>query len=113
MTDNEKIARWAGWTDHPMFHGLQPPEGSPMATSLPNYSTDAEAVQLLNVLVEKGYSFNLYHYDTESGMGICLEVNQKHTPYTSVVKRGASIHEAITAAVLQVIEKEKEDESND
>jgi len=24
MTDNEKIARFAGWTDHPIFHGSQP-----------------------------------------------------------------------------------------
>jgi len=105
MTDNEKIARFAGWTDHPMFHGLQPPEGSPMATPLPSYSTDAEAIQLLNVLVEKGYRYEL------SGM---RTVNTSHwcgikKPYDScwiVEEHRSSINESILAAVLAVIERE-------
>jgi hypothetical protein len=101
MTDNEKIARFAGWPECP-------------STFYPKYSTDAEAVQLLNVLVEKGYAFSLYSGEgMNKTFGCCIWKAEEYKYNNPVGEKEdtTTIHEAITSAVLQVIEKETHDES--
>lgn len=68
----------------------------------PNYSTDAEAIDLLNVLVEKDYRPQLYL--SASGNWTCVIA---HKTKAFVFGDAPTIHEAIVAAVLQVIEKEE------
>jgi hypothetical protein len=104
MTDNEKIARFAGWT---FYKGWRNPAGNSTVVC-PNYLTDSAAcLGLLNVLVEKGYGVTLQKAAPEkvwSVLVICDDIINDNQWYTT--SQGDSIHEAITAAVLQVIEKE-------
>ena len=90
MTDSEKIARWAG--PHDGF-------GQP----LPDYSTDAEAAGLLNTLVSRGYDVCLLNRHD----GWYVEYAKS---YIDSVGPYPTIHQAITAAVLWVFEKETSDD---
>ena len=98
MTDNEKlkIVRWMGlykgWSDADVLKTL--------ADYISDYSTDAEAVGLLNVLVEKGYE-PVLSWHRELGEWQCYTVNLEFGEW------GKTIHEAIVDACLRVIEKEE------
>lgn len=99
MTDNEKIrvVRWQGW-----YRGWSDDDVlKSFADHISNYSTDAEAVQLLNVLVEKGYEVTLIYTHN----GATVDISER-IGYVLVECDAPTIHETITAAVLQVIEKE-------
>jgi len=103
MTDNEKIkiVRWMGlykgWSDADMLKTF--------VDHIPDYSTDAEAVQLLNVLAEKGYGPGLlYNRGTPGGWYLLVFDGDVH--HTGGYK--PTIHEAIVAAVLEVIKREQD-----
>lgn len=111
MTDNEKIARWAGWTcfdrdcdDQRTYKQWVSPTGN-WDASYPQYSTDAEAFQLLNVLVEKGYATTIIYTHNGATVDISAPVGR-----VLVECDAPTIHEAITVAVSAVIEKEAQDE---
>jgi len=90
MTDNEKLAKWAGFND------------LMIRAACPNYCRrDSEAVELLNVLVEKGLEAQVWTANKEWG----LTINYYHYPING---EGTypTIHEAITSAVLAMIKKE-------
>jgi len=118
ITDNEKIAKFAGFLDgyrlttdsiEGCCYFNDTTKCVLKIAQLPDYSTDAEAIQLLNTLVKKGYRYEL------SGM---RTVNTSHwcgikKPYDScwiVEEHRSSINESILAAVLAVIEKRAQDE---
>jgi hypothetical protein len=110
VTDNEKIARWAGWKDHEMFHGLQPPFTSPMPLSVPAYINDPVACfGLLDVLVEKGYEIYLEHCGSKWRCGRCGFL---YHPYHPDAEWCVSVKDtkeaAIIAAVIEVIKREQE-----
>jgi len=97
MTDNEKkrIIEWVG------VNKL----GSFMFRS----NNSLEAVWLLNVLVEKGYRWGMKGSVNE----VWFEINKPYSDqlgdWTLCGCWKPTIHEAIVAAVLQVIEKEAQD----
>jgi hypothetical protein len=106
MTDNEKIARWAGYIPTPVVGGItniyyyRHPNGT--LVSPPNYSTDAESIQLMDVLVKKGFYPALY-YSVENGenVGWKFKISVESIPTIA-----SNIHEAIVKAVLQMIEND-------
>jgi len=66
------------------------------------------------VLVEKGYVFSLYS-SKEAAFSCCIwkAEEYKYNNTAGEKEDATTIHEAITSAVLAVIEKEVQDESND
>ena len=109
MTDNGKIAIWAGWTkfvpdtDCPVLkHWMNwtAPDGTKYDTP-PNYcKSDTAAVKLLPVLVERDCTFKIlgapknYYMEIAQGPGFCPMIT---------VERQPTIAAAITAAILQLI----------
>jgi hypothetical protein len=71
---------------------------------LPDYSTDADAIPLLQVLVEKGYSWKIQYLPDGFIAGTIFK-----SDYIIGQKTEPTIHEAVTDAVLQVIKKEVQD----
>lgn len=103
MTDNDKIkiAKWAGWAKTNGGNWINPLTKLIKFTH-PYYSTDAEAIALLPVLVEKGYFVQM-----ECGNDAWVRVIIGSDIVEGCIR--PTIHEAVTAAVLQVIEKEASD----
>lgn len=110
MTDNEKIARWAGVLDgyryttdsvHGWCYFNDKTKHVLYTEKIRTYSTDSEAVELLNVLVGKGYEPELSYCSEHWSLNI-------FTSPKWVVENvwQPTIHQAITAAVLKLIEKE-------
>jgi len=111
MTYNEKIARWAGWRYHieeELWLNPIKERGWAKLEPLPGYFTDAEAIGLLNTLVEKGYYPELSYLRTGSRWWVRLwqKVGAFSVPIYDDYEGKPTIHEAITSAVLAVIEKE-------
>jgi len=108
MTDNEKkkIALYAGIPILKIYR-----DEADNIAQLPKYSTDAEAIGLLNVLAEKGYVFSLYS-SKEAAFSCCIWKAEEYKFNNPVGEKedSTTIHEAITSAVIQVIEKEAQDE---
>lgn len=96
MTDNEKIARWAGWVTDPLLGA---------SANCPNYPSDhAACFDLLDVLVSKGYYPSLKITKPSLEWGVDLNGNREF------VVRKPTKEQAIISAVLQVVEKEEQGE---
>ncbi len=96
MTDNETIARWAG-TVRTMGYGPAP--------DYPDYTKDSAAITLLPVLVKRGYLPTLRCLD----QWLFRVVKPMKYDKVSV---GATIAQAITQAVLNLIESEAKNDLN-
>lgn len=113
MTNNEKIARWAGtkcicnltYKYHEDYCALH---------VVPDYeNSDAAAVTLLPVLAEKGYWFDM-HMATRNTQ---VQVNIHHyycedarLDKCAAIAMKPSISAAISSAILQLIESEASNE---
>lgn len=106
MTDNEKIARWAGWFyDEPLETFFAVHNGYP--------TIPLGVFDLLNVLVEKEISPAL-EWSQDDCCWVCTLVPMGQEGYCVLEEVeeffAGTIHEAITSAVLQVIDKEDSNE---
>lgn len=106
MTNNEKIALWVGLDTHTCdphsFHCEDCFRGS---SQTPDYeNSDAAAVTLLSVLVEKGYDYLI------DGDADRIEVEIFCADSRVVLVSNLSISAAITSAILQLIESEASNE---
>lgn len=107
MEDNRKIAEFLGWRG--IWQGnvslVGVPPWSATEEDIPDYTTsDADAVSLLSVLVEKGYWYDMKNLAPNwTEFLIYWDVMDK--PVASGTKQ--SIAAAITAAVLELIAKEQ------
>ncbi len=117
MTDNEKIAKWAGWTGWTFVTASLEYEdemwwedrnGRFITPYNPTFTTDAEAMPLLDVLVEKGCSSVGLEYEQEKGWMCYCTFGDVVTGELIVSPYKPTRHEAIVAAVLMVIERGEE-----
>lgn len=107
LTDNEKIARWLGWQhDQESDCWMVPTRAGIFQCydGLPRLTVEL----LLNVLVEKGYEPEMWHNALTKMWCIQIFFPTKKTKMCELFS--STIHEAITSAVLQVIESEAQDE---
>lgn len=110
MTDNGKIAIWAGWTkfvpdtDCPVLkHWMNwtAPDGTKYDTP-PNYcKSDTAAVKLLPLLVERGYGVTLN--GTLAADYVSFDCHIRHKPKQVISVVEMTVAGAISAAVLQLI----------
>lgn len=119
QTDNIKIAEWLGWTDihisqqnDGMYARMEPSDSNRYRVNGDFTSLDSHAIAILPVLVEKDY-FPLLErkYDDRWHLELWkrVEVSTKH--YESGLAffgAGATIHEAISEAVLKIISESTE-----
>lgn len=120
MDVNERIARWAGVPEPvPMEKigavvgtlfskdGPVLPDNLRLSTTWPDYQkSDAAAMTLLPVLVERGYTFRLY-YTKESGYDFAIWGEDEWLDMAMVGEASQpTIFQAITAAVCALIDKE-------
>ena len=117
MTDNEKnklMAEWAGWESNTNEVGTfwnAPNSQGLFRDTLPNLLYDnGAAVGLLDVLVEKGYTFKLlgavgnFYFEIGPFLLFAPIVTSENKP---------SISEAICEAILSLIEKERRERVDD
>lgn len=74
MTDNERLARWQGWTydiEESLWANPIKSKGWSTLEPLPDYlNNDAASCSLLDTLVAKGYCYAIRH---EAGViGVCI-----------------------------------------
>jgi hypothetical protein len=121
MTNNERIACWVGYKQHPQvptrwYKGNPARLGVQNTFELPDYETsDAVAVTLLNVLVERGYCPLVGLNGTTKLWQCSISRFYMHhkIELTELIidsEEGYStIPAAITSAILQLIEGEPSD----
>lgn len=109
MTNNEKIARWTGLLSEKTSTGfvnyyILIGGYKHYQSGLPDYeNSDAAAMTLLPVLVEKGYHPQVAWSNFHS----MWEVHYHHTNFMDDCHgRDKSLSKAITTAILQLIESE-------
>ena len=97
MTSNEKIQLWHTGNKYPIGYGC------------PDYgNSDAAAVTLLNVLVEKGYTAQLGC--TGDDRWCCIGKYNDGPDSRLVEKHRSTIASAVTSAILALIESEASNE---
>lgn len=108
LANFEKIAAWMGW-EKEMGHWYAPgPTDSRGRVADKTSLTDAEAVEALNRLVEKGYEYSVGTRFKPSGVGVLLGHFLSPGASQVCVDTGAfpPIAAAVEAAILQLAEVE-------
>ena len=110
MTDNEKLAVFAGLEPAVSIKGVKIENlycvGNKIC-GLPNYTdSDADAITLLPMLVERGYIWSMYGGRSPENKCIKIKLYVKPDWELCCDGYGSTISVAITAAVLQLIERE-------
>jgi len=114
MNDNQKIAEWLGWKTN-SYGYFNPPDLHPMMNALhnyevPNYKTsNADAISLLPVLVERGWNVCLRNVDIPERTKWEFGAYKEDSEYLEIesLQLKPTIAQAISSAVLELIEKEK------
>lgn len=113
MDVNKRIAKWLGYEPHPngihWYRGTLKLIGS--LEKLPNFlHSNAAAIELLPVLVEKNYSFTLYNNEKAIEPEYCFTIWETRWLEDHIADGGykPTISEAICAAVSELIEREAE-----
>lgn len=113
MTDNEKLARWQGYTfvyDSSEGVVFTPPSKPKAAwqhiSKLPDYLTDSAAcMSLLDTLMEKGYKVSLKSITKKIWRCLIITIGNDKFWFEELKP---SINESIIAACLEVVKKEEE-----
>ena len=111
-TEDVKIAEWLGWKWHPeKKSSMHDPYWSApygKAKGLPAFSTsDADAIQLLPVLVEKGYAIVML--GMKKGYALCIGFEHEQEMMDTLIEDTTphpSIASAIVSAISELIERE-------
>lgn len=108
MTDFETIALWIGWSKKEIRQGHKRSviwvDSSGSWSDSPDYSSNEQAIGLLDILAKRGYIVSLE--GLESGW-VCYYANRNEF-VPEYVDTGIfpSMHEAIVSTVLSVIDSE-------
>jgi hypothetical protein len=107
MTDNKKIAEWLGYK---VVAGsvflFEEDRGWYRHGALPDFeNSNAAAIELLPVLVEKGYMVNLMCIPATCHQYCCGIMESSEEPAPEIERTGETISAAITSAIIALIEK--------